>query len=90
MPHIPRRFRPLQTPIPDTGRLAPSQSPPPDLLDVYEDLPLPAEPPRNKSEVPRNPVVRNERARPPGLQRLSIRRHAVPPADVEYALFADL
>lgn len=86
MPHMPRRFRSVR-PDAEPRQLAPTDSVPPDLLDVTGDLPVSADPPTDKPPVARNPVTRRLSGRAPGLDSLSMKSFSVDPDEVQRGLF---
>ena len=86
MPHLPHRFRSIRDDA-QPSQLAPSDQVPPDLIDVYDDLPVQADPPSAKSRVERNPVVRNTHKKVTGLDRISMKTFSPPAQDVSEALF---
>ena len=87
MPHLPRRFRSVRSDA-QPSQLAPSDSVPPDLVDVYDDLPVAADPPTEKPNVQRNPVVRKSRTpKVTGMESLSMKTYGPRPEEVANVLF---
>lgn len=86
MPQLPRRFRSVRHDAQPT-QLAPSDTVPPDLMDVYDELPVDGDTPTDKPGVHRNPVVRQRKRSAPGLDRVSMRTYGPAAEDVSEALF---
>lgn len=86
MPSLPRRFRSVKGDKAQPSQLAPSDLVPPDLVDVYDELPVTSDPPSNKPDVARNPVVRDHKNRAPGLDSLSMKTYGILARDAQEAI----